>query len=46
MSWQDLKEALTELFHYFSLGGFYREDLELRPVPVQARNDAARRSGS
>lgn len=43
MNWQGLKEALTEMFHYFSLGSLYREDLELRPVQLEIRGEVNRR---
>ncbi|MDX1694282.1 MAG: hypothetical protein R3208_11005 [Ketobacteraceae bacterium] len=39
MNWQAIKELITELFHNLSLGSLYRQDPELRPIPVETRRE-------
>lgn len=43
MNWQAIKEMLAEFFHNLSLGNLYHQDPELRPIPVETRNDIPRR---
>lgn len=43
MNWQAIKAMLTEFFHNLSLGNLYHQDPELRPIPVETRDDRQRR---